>query len=213
MNKVFLCIFASIAFSLYLLSAFGWMVCGKYLSVYTIEMLLSFDNLMMFYLIFKFFKIDADQQRSFLNIGIWSAFILRFMMICFGAVLLSKFHWLMYGFGIFLIYSASHMFIGDDNDDEAPEKVIKFFSKYLSPKWVVIGVIEFTDVMFALDSIPASFGITWNPLIIFSANVFALCGLRALYFVMLKMVDKFSYLEKGIAIILALVGVKMLWNF
>ena len=213
-NKVLFWIAASLLFSVVMFSQFGPLTGTKYLATYAIEMLLSFDNLLMFYVIFKFFGLSEQEQAKALRIGIISAFAMRFIMIFGGSILLQQFHWLSYGFGAFLIWSAYKMLKGGDEDDDAPIKVINFFQTHtpLSKLGVVIGVIEVTDIMFALDSVPASFGITWNPLIIYSANLFAIMGLRAMYFVMLELIENFSWLEKVIAIILMGVGFSMFFG-
>ena len=211
MSKVILWITASLLFSVVMFSKFGLIAGSQYLVTYFIEMLLSFDNLLMFYVIFKFFGLDEAEQAKALKIGIISAFIMRFFMIFGGSILLQYFHWLNYGFGAFLIWSAYKMFSASNEENEAPTKIINFFQTYtaLSKLGIVIGVIEITDIMFALDSVPASFGITWNPLIIYSSNLFAILGLRSLYFVMLGLIERFGWLEKVIAIILIFVGLKM----
>jgi tellurite resistance protein TerC len=153
-----------------------------------------------------------NKQRIALNIGIISSFILRGIMIFSGGFLVNKYHWLSYVFGAFLLYSAGGLLLQKDCDSE-PKSVINFVGKYLlglSLFGVVIAVIELTDVLFALDSIPASFGVTSNPMIIYSANIFAILGLRSLYFVMLDMIERFTHLNCIVAIILSGVGAKMI---
>ncbi len=202
----------SAIFSGYLYVAFGAQTALIYLACYGIEKMLSLDNLLMFYVIFKYFDVLPYKQRIALNIGLISSFILRGLMIFSGGFLVNKYYWLSYVFGAFLVYSAGGLLLQKDDENE-PKSVINFVGKWmpwLSLFGVVIATIELTDVLFALDSIPASFGVTRDPLIIYSANIFAILGLRSLYFVMLDMIERFTYLDKIVAVILGCVGIKMI---
>jgi tellurite resistance protein TerC len=201
-------------FSAFLCVHYGAEVCFTYLTCYTVEKLLSFDNLLMFYVIFKYFSVSEKEQNRALNIGIISSFVMRASLIFPGTILIQKFHWLTYFFAAFLIYSSVKIFIDSEEDEgeEIPEFIIKTTKliPFLTRLGLVIAVIEVADLLFALDSIPVAFGITSNSLIIYSANIFAILGLRSMYFVMRNLIQKFTYLESGIAVILGLTGVKML---
>ena len=202
----------SAIFSGYLYVAFGAQTALTYLACYGVEKMLSLDNLLMFYVIFKYFEVLPSKQRIALNIGIISSFILRGLMIFSGGFLVNKYHWLSYVFGTFLVYSAGGLLLQKDEENE-PKSVINFVGKWmpwLSMFGVVIATIELTDVLFALDSIPASFGVTSNPLIIYTSNIFSILGLRSLHFVILDVIERFAYLDKIIAVILGCVGIKMI---
>ena len=215
---------------------FFWM--GKdsaleYLTGYLIEKSLSVDNLFVFLMIFSHFKVPAMYQHRVLSWGIIGAIVLRGGMIFAGVALVTRFHWILYIFGIFLIYAAFKMaFNRKNNDDEIEDsRIIKYIRnhfnltseyhgdafwmikngvKYMTPMVPVIMVIESSDLMFAFDSIPAIFAVTTNPLIVFTSNIFAILGLRSLYFLLADLLRRFIYLEKGLAVILAFVGVKIL---
>lgn len=197
----------------YLSITFSPEVALTYAACYGVEKLLSLDNLLMFYVIFRYFEVLPSKQRIALNIGIVSSFVLRGLMIFSGGFLVNHFHWLSYFFGAFLIWSSIGLLGSNNDESNEPNKIINFVRKYmpwLSIFGMVIAIVELTDVMFALDSIPASFGITSNPLIIYSANIFAILGLRSLYFLMLDMIERFKYLDKIVAVILSGVGIKMI---
>lgn len=202
----------SAVFCGYLSIVYGSKIAVTYAVCYGIEKLLSLDNLLMFYVIFRYFEVLPSKQRLALNIGIISSFILRGIMIFSGGFLINKYHWLSYLFGVFLVLSGGQLFQQESDQPEEPAGVINFVRKWLpwlSTFGVIIAIIELTDVMFALDSIPASFGVTNNPLIIYSANIFAILGLRSLYFVMLDLIERFKYLDKIVGVVLGLVGLKM----
>lgn len=213
MNKSFLWVALSAAFSLWVGYEFGLAESLTYLLCYSTEMALSLDNLLMFYIIFKYFNLNKEQQKTALNIGIVSAIILRAIMIFSGSILVHKYEWLSYFFAAFLFYSAWKILFLSDYGNQEPKKLISFIKKLiptLSVMALAIAVIEITDIVFAMDSIPASLGITKNPLIIWSANIFAIIGLRSLYFLMLNMIERFVYLEKIIACILICTGIKFI---
>ncbi len=158
--------------------------------------------------------MDEKHQNKALNIGVFTAFIIRGIIIFSGGILLQNYSFISYFFAAFLIYSAVKIFfINEDDSNKEPTKIINFIRRFLpgfSVLGIAIGVIELTDIMFAMDSIPASLGITHSTLIIYSANIFAILGLRSLYFVMLDMIHRFKYLEKIVGIILLGTGIKFL---
>jgi tellurite resistance protein TerC len=203
-----------------------------YLTGYLIEKSLSVDNIFVFLLIFAYFKVDPKYQHKVLFWGIFGALVLRFTFIMLGVSLIQEFHWIIYVFGAFLIYTGIKLAFEKDKEVH-PErnpvlkltrKIIpvtknyheaKFFVRKLgrtlaTPLFVVLIVIETTDVVFALDSIPAILAITHDPFIVYSSNAFAILGLRALYFALSGVMQLFHYLHYGLAVILSFVGVKMI---
>lgn len=216
-NKYWIWVALTAALAVLVFSNYGIVMGLQFVGCYITEQALSLDNLLMFYIIFKFFGVDKEEQNRLLTIGIWSAALLRFVMIFAGAFLLSNFHWLSYVFASFLVYSGLKIMLFSDNDgDKEPVKLNNFLKQYapwLSLSAVIIAIIEITDVIFAVDSIPASFGITTNPYIVYPANLLAILGLRALYFVMVKAIEKYTYLDKVVAFILVGTGVKFfIWG-
>jgi len=203
-----------------------------FLAGFLIEKSLSVDNLFVFLMIFTYFKVPAQYQHRVLFWGIVGALVLRAMMIFVGAALISRFHWILYLFGVFLIYAGAKMLFKKDEEvhpDRSPlikiaRKLFPITADYegasffvrrdgvrwATPLFIVLVVVETSDVAFAVDSIPAVFAITTDPLIVFTSNVFAILGLRALYFVLSDMMGKFAYLSVGLAFILAFVGAKVL---
>ena len=199
---------------------------------YIIELSLSVDNLFVFILVFQYFGVPAELQPRVLKWGILGAIIMRLIMIMAGAVLLARFDWIIWVFGGILIVTGIRMFLVEEQRVE-PEKnpVVKLARKVLpfthtydgqrffvrsirgtlmaTPLLLVLLVIEWTDLVFAIDSIPAVFAITRDPFIVYSSNIFAILGLRALFFVLADMMDRFEYLKPGIATILVFVGLKM----
>ena len=207
-------------------------VAVQFLTGYIIERSLSVDNIFVFLLIFTYFQVPAKFQYKILIWGILGALIMRGLFIVLGAFLIAQFHWILYLFGVFLVVTGIKMGFGKDKKIE-PEKnpMLKLMRKFLpiaegyedgkfftkrngrilgSPLLVVLVVIESTDVVFAVDSIPAVFAITLDPFIVFTSNVFAILGLRALYFAMAGLMKLFYYLKYALGIILAFVGIKML---
>lgn len=203
-----------------------------FLTGYIIEKSLSVDNLFAFYVIFKEFKIPAKYQQRIFSYGIWSAVILRLLLILLGTWLVKKFHWVLYLMGAFLFLTGIKMFFSSKKEpDLRKNKIFIFLTKYLrvtdelntnkffirkdrllyaTPLFIALIFIEFSDLIFAFDSIPAIFAITTDPFIVWSSNIFAILGLRALYFILLGMLKKFYLLEFGIAVILLFVGTKMM---
>ncbi len=207
----------------------------EYIAGYLLEYSLSIDNLFVFIMIFQKFKVGQREQPDILKWGIIGAVILRAIMILAGATLIAQFTWILYVFGVFLVYTAIKMFVHKEDENEIfiPEehfvfrvikKIVplstrseegKFFiiengRRLATPLFVVLVMIETSDVMFALDSIPAVFSITQDPFIVYTSNIFAILGLRSLYFMISGIMDLFVYLKHGVAIILAFVGFKML---
>lgn len=221
---------------------FVWYEYGKapaleYISAYLMEWSLSIDNIFVFILIFSFFRIRGDHVARALLIGILMAIIFRVIFITVGVVLVQRFEWLLYVFGAFLIYTGIKIFTVDHDEEYDPAKnpVYKFINRFLpiihedvggklvvkrngkrfyTNMFVVILMLATTDIVFALDSIPAVFAIvTESPnkeLIIYTSNIFAVLGLRSLYFLLKGAVNKFEYLQQGIAIVLVFIGLKML---
>jgi len=198
---------------------------------YLIEKSLSVDNIFVFILIFSFFAVPAAYQHRVLFWGILGALIMRGILIAVGAVLLEKFHWIIYIFGAFLIFTGIRMARHQDDEmhpDQNP--VVKFFRRFMpvtekfeedkffirragtlmaTPLFLVLLIVESTDLVFAVDSIPAIFAVTREPFIVYTSNVFAILGLRALYFLLANVMDKFQYLKLGLSAVLTFIGVKM----
>lgn len=203
-----------------------------FLTGYLIEQSLSVDNLFVFYLIFHQFRIPAKNQRRVLSYGIWGAVVMRLTLILIGVWLVKQFHWLLYLMGAFLVLTGLKIIFSEEKEKDLADtllmKVVKrclrttsemqgerFFIKkgklwYATPLFIALIFVEFSDLVFAMDSIPAIFAITTDPFIIWSSNIFAILGLRSLYFFLVGMVEKFQLLKYGISLILMFVGCKML---
>lgn len=203
-----------------------------FLTGYLVEYSLSVDNIFVFVMLFAAFKVDDKYQHRVLFWGIIGALILRGLLISVGATIIHQFSWVLYIFGVFLIYAGYKMLKNDDNDVNLENNAILKFAKrffpisneyhedkfmivengkrIFTPLFLVLIVVEFTDLIFALDSIPAIFGITLDPFIVFSSNAFALLGLRSLYFLLAGIIEKFNHLNYALAFILSFVGVKIL---
>ena len=205
----------------------------KYITGYLIELSLSVDNIFVIAIIFSSFKIPKKYQHRVLFWGIIGAIVFRGLMIYFGVLLINKFSWTTYLFGAFLIFTALKMLFTNEENDFEPKnsfvykilgKIIPishhnekdhFFVKkedktYATPLFVALVVIEVMDVIFAVDSVPAILAITSDPFLVFSSNIFAILGLRSMYFFLANMLEKFSYLEYSLIAILSFVGLKML---
>jgi TerC family integral membrane protein len=204
----------------------------EYYTGYLIELSLSVDNLFVFILIFNYFGVPAEAQPKVLKWGILGAIVMRFVMILLGALLLARFEWIIYVFGGILVLTGVRMLLSDDQRIE-PERnpIVRLTRRLLpiadtydgakftcrtsrgrllaTPLVLVLLVVEWSDLVFAIDSIPAIFAITRDPFLVYSSNVFAILGLRALFFVLAGMMDRFVYLKPGVAIILVFVGGKM----
>ncbi len=205
----------------------------EYLSAYLMEWSLSIDNIFVFILIFSFFKLNEKYFARVLLIGILIAIILRIIFITVGVALVANFHWILYIFGAILIYTGISMFTAkkDEGVNLEENKVYKFLKRFLpvtsedgngklaiikngkkmyTSIFVVIILLATTDLIFAIDSIPAVFGITQERLVIYTSNIFAVLGLRSLFFLLRGAVNKFTYLQQGIAVVLIFIGLKML---
>ena len=205
---------------------------ASFLAGYLIEESLSVDNLFVFLMLFTYFKIAPDVQRRVLNYGIIGVIVLRGIMIFAGIELVSRFEFLMYIFGAIVLYTGFKMFLGNEKEFDAEKSLIikwtrklfsvskefhdgKFFIRQAgkliaTPLFIVLVVVEFTDLLFALDSIPAIFAVTRVPLIIYGSNILAVLGLRSLYFLLERMQSAFRFVQKGVAVILWFVGAKMI---
>ena len=213
-----------------------WYVKGadsalEFFTGYLIEKSLSVDNIFVFVLIFTHFRVSGKAQHRVLVWGIVGAMVMRGIMIWLGVALVSMFHWVLYIFGVFLIFTAFRMFFGKTSDIEFGDTwwmkmtqrmipvtrdfygehfKVKIDGRYmLTPLALVLIVIDLMDLVFAVDSIPAVFAITQDQFIVYTSNICAILGLRSLYFLLAKLVDRFVYLKTGLAVILAFVGTKM----
>ncbi len=205
----------------------------KFITGYLIELSLSIDNIFVIAIIFASFKIPQKYQHRVLFWGILGAIVFRGLMISFGVIIINQFSWTTYLFGAFLIFTAMKMLFGKEDEDFEPKdsfvyktlgKIMpitsetdkeKFFiqtshGKAATPLFVALIVIEVMDVLFAVDSVPAILAITSDPFLVFSSNIFAILGLRSMYFFLANMLEKFSYLEYSLIAILSFVGLKML---
>ncbi len=219
--------------------AFGgyvWLHEGRtagilYLTGYVVEKSLSVDNLFVFLVIFQSLRIDRKYQHRLLFWGILGAIVLRGLMIAAGTALLVRFHWLIYVFGVFLIYTGVKLLLGGGESADPRngrlfkllERVMPLSEKEHAGRFFVVEngrkkasiallalvLVEFSDVLFALDSVPAVFGVTRDPYIVYTSNIFAILGLRALFFVLQDFMDRFHLLKYGLSAVLVLVGVKM----
>jgi len=174
------------------------------------EYSLSVDNLFIFILILARFQIDKKKQQLVLLVGIAMALVLRGIFIALGAVAIERYSWVFYIFGAFLIYTSYKLFTEDEEKEWKEGRVILWLRKRgASSLTIVLVAIAFTDLIFALDSIPAIFGLTKDPYIVFTANAFALMGLRQLYFLLGGLMDKLIYLNEGLSVILGFIGIKL----
>lgn len=207
-------------------------VALEFLTGYVVEQSLSFDNMFVFVLIFQYFRVPAKYQHRVLFYGILGALILRAAFIALGAALL-RFEWVVWLFGAFLIITGIRMmYASDDQVDPEGNFIVRllrrfmpitpdfeghrFFKKidgvvHATPLLLTLGMLEFTDLVFAVDSVPAIFAVTKEPLIVFTSNIFAILGLRSMYFLLAGAVDKFHLLRYGLSIILVFIGLKMTW--
>jgi tellurite resistance protein TerC len=221
----------AIVFGLIILSLFGATKASEFFAGWLTEYSLSIDNLFVFVIIMTRFAVPKKYQQEVLMVGVVLALVLRGIFIIVGAALIEQFSWIFYLFGAFLLYTAYHQAFRSHSDEEETEsKLISMLRKRIqvsdgydgakirtivngkkmfTPMIVVFAAIALTDVMFAFDSIPAIFGITTDPFIVFTANVFALMGLRQLYFLLGGLLDKLEYLKHGIAFILGFIGFKL----
>lgn len=202
----------------------------EFLGGFVIEKSLSIDNLFLFIMVFSSFGIKPEYQRRVLNYGIAGALVLRLIFVLLGVTIVNKFHWMLYIFGAILIFSGIKMMFGNEDNNVKDSRLIKvigrlipvsdslegdrFFVRknkvlYATPLLAVLIVIEFTDIIFAVDSIPAIFSITLDPFIVYTSNIFAIMGLRSMYFVLGNLHEKFKYVKYGVALILTFTGLKL----
>ncbi len=205
----------------------------EYISAYLMEWSLSIDNIFVFILIFNAFKVREKFYGRVLLVGILMAIVFRIIFITVGVSLVEKFNWLLYGFGAFLLYTGFKMFTANEDEEFKPEesKIYKAMQRFLplttsdgdgkyvlkhngkslyTSLFIVVVLLAAIDLVFALDSIPAVMGISMNKIVIYTSNIFAVLGLRSLFFLLRGAVSKFDYLQQGIAIVLVFIGVKML---
>ncbi|MGO4103760.1 TerC family protein [Leifsonia sp. YAF41] len=224
----------ALVFALLMLIFAGGEFAGQFLAGWITEYSLSIDNLFVFVIIMARFSVPRKYQQEVLMVGIIIALVLRGIFILLGAQLIENFSWIFYIFGAFLLYTAVHQALSKEEDvEEAENGVIRYLRRHINispsfdgakvrtlvdgkkiftPMIIVFIAIGTTDLIFALDSIPAIFGITTSPFIVFTANVFALMGLRQLYFLLGGLLDRLEYLKYGIAFILFFIGVKLVFH-
>ena len=226
-------IFISLLFNVGVFLWYGHESALQFFTGYIIEKSLSVDNLFVFLLLFSYFKVPVKYQHKVLFWGILGALVMRGLLIFLGAALVARFHWILYLFGLFLVITGIKMAFQNKEKEVHPERniVVRFFKRlfrvtvgyheekffvktggkrYGTLLFVVLIVIETTDLLFAVDSIPAIFAITQDSFIIYTSNVFAILGLRSLYFALAGMMDLFYYLRHGLSVVLVFVGLKML---
>ncbi len=204
----------------------------EYLTGYLIEKSLAVDNVFVWITLFSFFSVPPQYQKRVLMYGVLGAIVMRAILIFLGALLLARFHWILYVFGLFLLYTGIQMLMSAGSQpDLADNKVLKWLRghmritddyhgerffvmrnglRHATPMFIVLIMVEITDLIFAVDSIPAIFAVTNDPFIVFTSNVFAILGLRAMYFLLADMADRFHLLKYGLAAILIFIGIKML---
>jgi tellurite resistance protein TerC len=205
---------------------------GQYFTGYLVEKSLSVDNIFVFALLFSYFAVPAALQHRVLFWGVVGALLFRAIFIALGAALLERFHWMIFVFGGFLVVTGIRMAMSNDEhvdpgrnpvlrvmrrvvpmvDEYQGQKftIVQAGKRYATPLLAVLVAVETTDIIFAVDSIPAVFAVTKDPFLVFTSNAFAILGLRALYFLLADLMDRFTYLKLGLAVVLAFVGVKML---
>ena len=204
----------------------------EYLTGYLIEKSLAVDNVFVWITLFNFFAVPTEFQKRVLLYGVLGAIVMRAVLIYVGALLLAEFHWILYVFGLFLLLTGVKMLLFAKHEPDLEKNPVlrwmrghmkitneyhgeKFFvlkqgMRYATPMFVVLILVEVTDLIFAVDSIPAIFAVTDDPFIVFTSNIFAILGLRAMYFLLADMAERFHLLKYGLAVILMFIGVKML---
>ncbi|MEY2414693.1 MAG: tellurite resistance protein TerC [Ilumatobacteraceae bacterium] len=221
-----------VAFGIVVIASFGSTAGGEWFSGYLIEYSLSIDNVFVWALILAYFRVPAQYQRRVLFWGVFGALVLRAAFIFAGLALITRFEWMLFIFGAFLLYTAAKLlFSHDDAVDPSQSRFLKVVHRFVpttpelhghkmfvrtdgkrfaTPLFAVLLLVEGTDVLFAVDSVPAVLAVSKEQFIVFTSNAFAIMGLRSLYFMLADMRSRFSYLQQGLAIILAFVGVKMI---
>jgi tellurite resistance protein TerC len=229
-TAVWICL--ALLFNAGILYYFGSQKALEFLTGYVIEKALSVDNIFVFLVLFSYFKVPKHLQHRVLFWGILGALVMRFVFIIVGAALLATFHWVIYVFGAILVITGIKLFRQDESEIDPEKNIMYRFAKRLFPTvsgyrekhffvvengkryatslFLVLIAIEATDVVFAVDSIPAIFAVTNDPFIVYTSNILAILGLRALYFALAGILDKFHYLNIGLAVVLIFVGLKML---
>lgn len=203
----------------------------EFFTGYVIEQTLSVDNMFVFVMIFSYFAVPPEYQRRVLLYGVLSAIVMRLLVILGGTWLVTEFHWVLYIFGFFLILTGIKMVFPEEEQDFSKHFILRWMHRhgritegfhkenffirqnklwYMTPLFLVLILIEISDLIFAMDSIPAIFAVTNDPFIVFTSNIFAIMGLRALYFLLADMATRFHLLKYGIAIVLVFIGFKML---
>ncbi len=222
----------ALLFDVFVFTEFGSHKAVEFLTGYLIELSLSVDNLFVFVLVFASFRILPHLQHRVLYWGIMTALVLRGVMILAGTTMIQRFHWTIYLFGAFLLVTGVKLLFHDEQESHSPEKSLAFralrkvipatpelhgnhFFVREGGRWVAtplflcLLLIEISDVVFAVDSVPAIFGVTLDPFIVFTSNIFAILGLRSMYFAIAHLIGRFEYLKYGLALVLAFIGVKM----
>jgi tellurite resistance protein TerC len=221
-----------LAFSLVIWWWFGGAATGEYMSGYLIEKSLSIDNVFVWALIMGFFRVPQKYQHRVLFWGIFGALVMRAIFIFLGIAVIERFDWVLYVFGAFLLYTSGKLIFSDnDHVDPSNSRFLALVNRFVkttheldgqrlftrfnghrmaTPLFSVLLLVEATDVLFAVDSVPAVLAVSHEQFLVFASNAFAILGLRALYFLLADMHNKFAFLQEGLAIILAFVGVKML---
>jgi tellurite resistance protein TerC len=233
LHQTFFWVGLALAFFVFVWVEKGQQLALEYLSAYLMEWSLSIDNIFVFILIFAAFAVKEKNYGRVLLIGILMAIVFRVLFISVGVVLVERFHWILYLFGLFLLYTGYKMFTATEEEEFKPQesKVFVFLKRFLplaahdgggkfiirengrplyTTLFVVIIMLASIDIVFALDSIPAVMGISRDRFVIYTSNIFAVLGLRSLFFLLRGAVSKFDYLQQGIAIVLVFIGVKML---
>jgi tellurite resistance protein TerC len=233
LRQTFFWVLLALGFFIFMWVEEGQKLALEFLSGYLMEWSLSIDNIFVFILIFSSFNVKEKYIPRVLLIGILTAIVLRVLFITVGVSLVAKFSWVLYIFGVFLVYTGYHMFTAKDDEafDPHDSKVYKFLKRFLpigntdgdgkfvikengrplyTSLFVVVVLLAAIDIVFALDSIPAVMGISKSSLVIYTSNIFAILGLRSLFFLLRGAVNEFEHLQKGIAIVLVFIGVKML---
>lgn len=222
----------ALLFDVFVFTKFGSQKAVEFLTGYLIELSLSVDNLFVFVLVFASFRIPPHLQHRVLYWGIMTALVLRGVMILAGTAMIQRFHWTIYLFGAFLLFTGVKLLFHDEQEAHSPEKSLAFraLRKVIpatpelhgnhffvreggrwvaTPMFLCLLLIEISDVVFAVDSVPAIFGVTLDPFIVFTSNIFAILGLRSMYFAIAHLIGRFEYLKFGLALVLVFIGVKM----
>lgn len=233
LNQTFFWVGLALAFFVYMWVERGQVLALEYLSAYLMEWSLSIDNIFVFILIFSSFNVKEKNYGRVLLIGILMAIVFRIIFITVGVALVDRFHWVLYIFGVFLVYTGYKMFTANKDEEFDPHdtKIYRILKRVLplvphdgdgklsirqngkrmyTTLFLVVMMLAAIDLVFALDSIPAVMGISRDKLVIYTSNIFAVLGLRSLFFLLRGAVSKFDYLQQGIAIVLVFIGVKML---